>query len=95
MNIKWEQYGNRHVAIDGDRIIGMVGKMGAEEGAPCEMFQVQFMDNTFSTLEAAMKELELDAKQISTPPVSFADQMVGILKNAVKVLDDAKVKEVA
>jgi hypothetical protein len=96
-DLKWEKYGKVHVALEGDRIIGCVGQIGASEGAPCEMYQVQFMDNAFATLEAAQAELLADYQQIASrvEPVSFREQMVDILKHAVDALDKSKVKEVA
>lgn len=95
-DLKWEQFGKVSVALDGDRIIGCIGQIGKAEGAPCEMYQVQFMDNAFVTLEAAKAELLADHAQISaTPAPSFKDQMVEILKNTLTAIEAPKVKEVA
>lgn len=59
--VQWESYGKgsdqEWVGFDGDKIIAIIAK---PKGFPCDMYQFQYIDQGYTTLEAAKKIVEKD-----------------------------------
>ena len=96
MPLQWEQFGKSHIALDGKRIVAMVG---SPEGAPCEMFSIQILVDTFMTLEDAKEEAQKIHAEIQrelavrkNQPPSFGDLLESVLKQALAALEAEKAK---
>src|SRR5437868_7044338 len=93
MAIEWHVYdaGKRHIATDGDELVAMVH---VPEGAPIEMYQVDFFNGAYMTLESAKAEAEREVTRVRAiqkrAPETFSDNLVSILKNVVRSIEEQK-----
>ncbi len=94
MSLEWHEIrGEFQVAMDGDKVFAMIAK---PEGAPIEMFQIQYFENCFGNIYAAKREVELDHVQYSaaqkqrhaaTAVPSLLDTIVPMLRQFVETYD--------
>lgn len=84
--LQWEKYGKygkTWVALDGAEIVCIVAQ---PEGAPLEMFAVQFHENCFTTLEAAKEHVEKVAREEKDGPKSKTDALMVTLLPVLKMM---------
>jgi hypothetical protein len=92
VSLEWHEIrGGFQVATDGEKIFAVIAK---PEGAPIEMFQIQYFENCFSAIGAAMAEVERDHKEYSAAQKqrhlnqpSLIDTILPMLKQFVATYD--------
>lgn len=83
MKLQWEKYGKNWAGLDGNEVVCIVGPA---EGAPLEMYQLQFLNGCYTTLESAQAAAEEDQPK----PPSINDWLVPILKQTIAHLETPK-----
>jgi hypothetical protein len=79
MNLQWEKYGKAHVGLNGAEVVCIIGPA---EGAPLEMFMLQYLDGAYTTLEAAQAAAEENTGLPSRQP-SMNDWLIPALETVI------------
>jgi len=83
--MQWEKYGKVWAGLDGAEVVCLIGPA---EGAPMEMFTIQFLEGAFTTIEAAKVAAEkAQGESRKSSPTGMNQWLVPALKSVITNLE--------